>query len=140
MIPNAAPKPLDFGWDFDNSYIRLPKVFYAGLNPFPVRAPKLVAFNRSLALTLGLNDSALDSDEGAAVFAGNSIPEGAEPLAQGGHDFWIGHELGHVRIRHELHRLIQHGLFDLIEHRAPFLSRFGADTFCGCRSVSNSIS
>jgi hypothetical protein len=41
--------PLDVGWNFDNSYARLPEVFYVRLNPVPVRTPKLVVFNGALA-------------------------------------------------------------------------------------------
>jgi uncharacterized protein YdiU (UPF0061 family) len=40
---------------------------------------------------LGLNPEALKGDEGAAVFAGNRLPEGAEPLAQA----YAGHQFGY---------------------------------------------
>jgi uncharacterized protein YdiU (UPF0061 family) len=80
----------DAGWTFDNSYTRLPEDFYVRLNPVPVRAPKLVIFNAALAQFLGLNPDALKGGEGAAVFSGNKIPEGAEPLAQA----YAGHQFG----------------------------------------------
>jgi len=114
MMPNAAQSPLNFGWNFDNSYIRLPKVFYDGLNPVPVRIPKLVAFNRSLSLTLGLNNRALDSAEGTAVFAGNSIPEGAEPLAQA----YAGHQFGYFTMLGDGRAIL------LGEHLTPEGERF----------------
>jgi len=79
------------GWKFDNSYARLPEAFYARLNPVPVPAPKLVVFNEALAQFLGLDPEALKGEEGAAVFSGNRIPEGAEPLAQA----YAGHQFGH---------------------------------------------
>ena len=79
------------GWKFDNSYARLPEAFYVRLNPIPVRATKLVVFNAALAHSLGLNPAVLKGDEGAAVFAGNRIPAGAEPLAQA----YAGHQFGH---------------------------------------------
>ena len=79
------------GWNFDNSYARLPETFFTKVDPNPVRAPKLIILNDSLATTLGLNVDALKSEEGIAVFAGNEIPEGALPLAQA----YAGHQFGH---------------------------------------------
>ncbi|MDF2724532.1 MAG: hypothetical protein K0Q59_4207, partial [Paenibacillus sp.] len=82
---------LSAGWSFDNSYARLPTLFFTRQQPASVRSPRLVIFNRTLAAELGLNASALESGEGAAIFAGNRIPEGAEPLAQA----YAGHQFGH---------------------------------------------
>lgn len=79
------------GWNFDNSYVRLPQSFYKLHNPKPVSTPELVIFNSSLANFLGLNGEALRSEEGIEVFAGNKIPEGADPLAQA----YAGHQFGH---------------------------------------------
>ena len=45
----------EIGWNFDNSYARLPKHFLPAQNPTPVSSPKLVIFNESLATSLGLN-------------------------------------------------------------------------------------
>ncbi len=81
---------LDAGWRFDNTYGGLPEAFYARLDPVPVRSPKLVVFNTALAQSLGLRPDMLDGDEGAAVFSGNKIPEGAAPLAQA----YAGHQFG----------------------------------------------
>ena len=82
MTPDNRQHHPDAGWQFDNSYAKLPAAFHARLNPVSVRAPKLVVFNAALAQFLGLNRDALEGEEGAAVFSGNRIPEGAEPLAQ----------------------------------------------------------
>ncbi|MEH7096125.1 protein adenylyltransferase SelO [Neobacillus vireti] len=79
------------GWNFDNSYSRLPELFYTRQNPGPVNSPKLAILNQPLAEVLGLEISALQSENGIAVFAGNKIPEGAEPLAQA----YAGHQFGH---------------------------------------------
>lgn len=79
------------GWNFDNSYARLPEFFYTRLSPTSVKSPKLVVFNDSLAESLGLDAKSLRTDEGAAVFAGNRIPEGADPIAQA----YAGHQFGH---------------------------------------------
>lgn len=82
---------IETGWNFDNSYARLPESFFSSLSPTPVRSPKLAILNQSLATSLGLNTEELKSNEGVAVFAGNSIPEGAFPLAQA----YAGHQFGH---------------------------------------------
>lgn len=78
------------GWNFDNSYARLPESFFTNLNPTPVRSPKLIKLNDSLATSLGLNVEALQSEDGVAVLAGNRIAEGALPLAQA----YAGHQFG----------------------------------------------
>ncbi len=78
-------------WNFDNSYARLPELLYTRLNPTAVSSPRLIKFNESLAASLGLEPGALNSNEGAGIFAGNIVPEGAEPLAQA----YAGHQFGH---------------------------------------------
>ena len=74
---------------FDNTYVRLPPRFYERLDPVPVAGPALIRVNRPLAALLGLDPDALASPERVAVFAGNRVPEGAEPiaLAYAGHQF-----------------------------------------------------
>lgn len=79
-----------YGWTLESSYTQLPDIFYTKLNPWPVRSPKLVIFNDGLAAELGLNSEALKTEEGAAMLAGNRVPEGAEPLAQA----YAGHQFG----------------------------------------------
>ncbi len=88
---NTKNTVIKTGWNFDNSYARLPKLFFSTLNPTPVAAPKLVAFNRPLADFLGLNQEELQREEGVEVLAGNRVPEGARPLAQA----YAGHQFGH---------------------------------------------
>ncbi|MFB2550970.1 protein adenylyltransferase SelO [Ensifer soli] len=79
------PQPIRF----DNSYARLPEGFFAAARPTPVSEPWLFAFNRPLAEDLGLDAEALLAD-GAALFSGNSLPDGAEPLAMA----YAGHQFG----------------------------------------------
>lgn len=82
------------GWNFDNSYARLPESFFSRIEPAPVRSPKLAILNHSLAETLGLNVQALQSEAGVAVLAGNQVPEGAAPLAQA----YAGHQFGYFNM------------------------------------------
>jgi uncharacterized protein YdiU (UPF0061 family) len=71
-------------WNFNNSYTKLPEIFYTNQSPTTVRAPKLIIFNHSLASSLGVPLQ-------LEVFAGNEIPKGAEPLAQA----YAGHQFGY---------------------------------------------
>lgn len=75
---------------FDNSYSRLPERFYARVEPSPVSAPRLIRLNTALAEQLGLDAEALDTPEGVAFLAGNSVPAGAAPLAMA----YAGHQFG----------------------------------------------
>ncbi len=74
---------------FDNTYARLPAQFHSAINPTRVRAPRVIKVNRALAEVLGLDPALLASSEGAEFLAGNTLPEGAEPiaLAYAGHQF-----------------------------------------------------
>ncbi|HYE81754.1 MAG TPA: YdiU family protein [Clostridia bacterium] len=82
---------IEVQWNLDNSYARLPESFFTGLNPTPVRSPKLIILNEPLVKSLGLNAQVLQSSDGVAVLAGNRLPEGASPLAQA----YAGHQFGH---------------------------------------------
>lgn len=86
QIKNKNP-----GWNFDNSYLLLPHTFYSINHLNPVKAPKLIQLNHSLAKELGLNPKILEKEESVSVFAGNQLPEGAVPIAQA----YAGHQFGY---------------------------------------------
>jgi len=75
---------------FDNRYVTLGEGFFARTNPTPVKKPELIKFNEALARELGISTDHV-SALGAAVFSGNRLPEGAEPLAMA----YAGHQFGH---------------------------------------------
>ena len=79
------------GWRLEHTFAKLPPLFYADARPAVVLEPRLVAFNRPLAATLGLDADALDGPDGARIFAGNALPDGARPIAQA----YAGHQFGH---------------------------------------------
>lgn len=81
---------IETGWNLDNSYARLPKLFYTTLSPTAVRSPELIILNHLLATYLGINIQGLQSKDGVEVLAGNQMPEGALPLAQA----YAGHQFG----------------------------------------------
>jgi serine/tyrosine/threonine adenylyltransferase len=82
------------GWNLDSSYSKLPNKLFSVVNPTPVRSPKLVILNHSLAKELGLNSKELESDEGIQVFAGNKIAENSKPIAQA----YAGHQFGYFNM------------------------------------------
>ena len=71
---------------WDNSFARLPEGMFTALEPSPVPAPGWVALNERLAADLGITTDADDLD----IYAGNTVPEGAAPLAQ----LYAGHQFG----------------------------------------------
>lgn len=91
MMLNETSAAKDPGWNFDNTYARLPEALFARVSPAPVSAPRMVLLNRRLCAELGLDAAALDSFHGVSVLAGNRVPKGAEPLAQA----YAGHQFGH---------------------------------------------
>jgi len=75
---------------FDNSFARELEGFYVPWRPDAVPAPRLLFLNHDLAAELGLDTTSRDDAAWAATFAGNALPEGAEPLAQ----VYAGHQFG----------------------------------------------
>lgn len=93
---------------FDNSYARLPEIFYKRVCPDPVSAPRLALFNEKLALSLNV------TERDAALYTGNFIPKGAMPLAQS----YAGHQFGHFNMLGDGRAIL------LGEHIAPTGERF----------------
>jgi serine/tyrosine/threonine adenylyltransferase len=79
------------GWRLEHTYAELPRLFHTDVDPTPVREPRLVILNRALAADLGLDPGALDGADGARIFGGNTLPDGARPIAQA----YAGHQFGH---------------------------------------------
>ncbi|MBW8369047.1 MAG: YdiU family protein [Arenimonas sp.] len=80
-LPAAGALP------FEHTYAALPAKFWQRVDPTPVKAPRLLAFNDALAAELGITRG----DDAADVFAGNKVPVGALPLAMA----YAGHQFGH---------------------------------------------
>jgi uncharacterized protein YdiU (UPF0061 family) len=68
---------------------RTPRVLRASAT-FGRAGTPVAVFNDSLAEELGLDLASLDTTAIAAIFAGNTLPDGAEPLAQA----YAGHQFG----------------------------------------------
>jgi uncharacterized protein YdiU (UPF0061 family) len=82
--------PSTTAFRFDNSFARELSGLYVPWQPVAVSAPRLLFLNHDLAEELGLDAATLDGPAGAAIFAGNALPDGAEPLAQA----YAGHQFG----------------------------------------------
>ena len=74
---------------FDNRYVTLGEGFFDKTGPSPVKKPELIKFNDELAGELGISTDNVAA-EGAAIFSGNTLPGGAEPLAMA----YAGHQFG----------------------------------------------
>jgi serine/tyrosine/threonine adenylyltransferase len=86
--PPSRPRLATVGWAFSNSYAALPPRFFARLDPVAVADPRLIKFNGALAAELGLEWQ--DETPLAAIFAGNIVPLGADPIATA----YAGHQFG----------------------------------------------
>jgi len=75
---------------FDNTFAQLPERFYARLAPTPVSSPRLVRLNDALAQQLRLDPTHLTGAGGVEVFAGNCVPDRADPLAMAYAGFQFG--------------------------------------------------
>lgn len=97
------------GWRFDNTYSRLPDVFFAPARPATVREPRVSILNLRLASQLGLNLSVLSPEAAADLFAGQVLPEGSQPIAQA----YAGHQYGNFTMLGDGRAIL------LGEHREP---------------------
>ena len=75
---------------FDNTYSRLPDVFFRRVEPTPVNAPEMIRLNHELAAELRIDTVRLNSPEGLAILAGNQRADGSDPLAMA----YSGHQFG----------------------------------------------
>jgi uncharacterized protein YdiU (UPF0061 family) len=86
----AVPATAKRIFAFDNTYARELNGAYVTVEAAQVPAPRMVKFNRALALELGADVDVLQSDFGTQVLAGNITPAGATPIAQA----YAGHQFG----------------------------------------------
>ncbi len=73
---------------FNNTYFNLPHAFYEEALPAKFQAPYLIAYNTKLAKELGIE---LEENELSAIFSGQRIPAGANPIALAYAGFQFGH-------------------------------------------------
>ena len=105
----SAADNASVGWQFDNTYARLPDILFAPAKPATVRVPRVSILNHGLADELGLDLGALSLEDAAAVFAGQNLPAGCRPIAQA----YAGHQFGHFTMLGDGRAIL------LGEHRPP---------------------
>lgn len=76
--------------NFDNSYLRLPNLFYQQIEPTPLTDPFLIAFNPDVATLLDLDANSVRSADLAKYFSGQALLAGSQPLAMK----YTGHQFG----------------------------------------------
>lgn len=81
----------DPGWNINNSYKTLPKMFFSNVEPNLVSLPKLVILNNSLANDLGLDVEILREEPSIDILSGNKSFRNEGFLAQA----YAGHQFGH---------------------------------------------
>ncbi len=81
-MPNNTPQT-------EHSYTQLDPRLSASCEPTPVQQPQWLAVNTELAEYLGIPEALCGTEQGAQVFAGNEVPDWAQPAALGyaGHQF-----------------------------------------------------
>src|SRR5260221_11569350 len=97
---NAFVRDLPADPDPDPRRRQVHGALFSLVRPTPVAAPRVIAWSREMAATLGISEADIASPEFAQVFGGNALLEGMEPYAAnyGGHQFgnWAG-QLGDGR-------------------------------------------
>jgi len=84
----------------DNSYVRLPAIFYERVLPSPLSNPKLISLNVELCHELGIDPAYFTSDDGLKMLSGAQLPSTFDPIAcrYGGHQFgYYNSDLGDGR-------------------------------------------
>ncbi len=97
------------GWRFDHTYSRLPEDLFTVADPATVPGAKVSILNHRLAGELGLDLARLSPDTAAALFAGQAIPAGTQPIAQA----YAGHQYGGFTMLGDGRAIL------LGEHRTP---------------------
>ena len=90
IVAFANDEAADLGLNFDNSFARLPGVFYTRLAPEPLPDPYLVAFSESAGALVGIGAEYAQRREFIDVLAGNRSIAGSDPLAT----VYSGHQFG----------------------------------------------
>ncbi|MBI2382067.1 MAG: YdiU family protein [Gammaproteobacteria bacterium] len=78
------------GLRFDNSYARLPDVFYTAVAPQALARPRLAAYSGAAAGLLELPFAPSEGMDFARLLGGESVLEGMQPLAM----VYAGHQFG----------------------------------------------
>ena len=90
IVASADDAAVDLGLRFDNSFARLPGVFYTRLAPEPLPGPYPVAFSESAGALVGMGADDAQRSDFIEALAGNRRIAGSDPLAA----VYSGHQFG----------------------------------------------
>ena len=79
------------GFNFDNTYTKLPKILMTEIKPTPVSSPELIILNYDLAKSLNLNFEKIENFKIAPLLSGNVLPKNNISIAQA----YAGHQFGY---------------------------------------------
>ena len=97
-------------FNFDNTYTKLPEMFFSYQNPAKNPAAEMIYFNEALAKSLGVGDLG----DFPRFFSGDELPKGAAPFAQA----YAGFQYGRFNVLGDGRAVV------LGEHIAPGGQRF----------------
>ena len=89
-VQSPAAVELDLGLRFDNSFARLPGVFYTRLRSAELPDPYLVGFSQSAGELIGISSTQAQQPDFIDAIAGNRRIAGTDPLAA----VYSGHQFG----------------------------------------------
>ena len=81
-------------WNFNNTYLKLPKDMLSKQKPESVKNPELIILNYNLSEDLDINLKDLDVKYLESVFSGNLLPDGSEAISMA----YAGHQFGNFTI------------------------------------------
>jgi uncharacterized protein YdiU (UPF0061 family) len=93
-IPTNVSDNPPIGWKLSQSYADLPGKLFSPSLPTPVVKPDAVLINYPLAKELGLNINLENIATLTEQLAGNTLPEGSNPIAQA----YMGHQFGYLNM------------------------------------------
>lgn len=95
-VDSAAPEADEAsGLKLGHQFVSEVPGLFAHWRPTPAPVPRMLQFNEALAVELGLDPRRLGGAAGLAVFSGQKVPQGAQPVAQA----YAGHQFGHYSPR-----------------------------------------
>jgi uncharacterized protein YdiU (UPF0061 family) len=78
-------------FNFDNTYLQLPKELYSVCHPTPVNSPNVMLINKTLSRELDIDIDNCTEEDLANIFDGNKLTEDGANTAQA----YSGHQFGH---------------------------------------------
>ena len=88
---NKVVMNMKVNWNFENSYEKLPKLYFKKIKLQEKPSPKLLYLNEDLAQDLGLDAEAL-RETGVDFLAASKTPEEGSPVAMA----YLGHQFGYL--------------------------------------------